>query len=187
MKILLKNIEKPDYTCSIQDYKRKGGYTAILRVLKEMTPEEVVEEVKKSGLRGRGGAGFPAGIKWGFIPKDTDKPVYLIANADESEPGTFKDIVIIEKDPHLLLEGIIISAYAIKSHQAYIYIRGEFVYGAKVLENAIKEAAESGYVGKNILGTEYNLDIQVHRGAGAYICGEHRNTYRDDGYLVEGD
>ncbi len=172
MKILLKNIEKSDYTGSIQDYIREGGYTAISEALKKMTPEQIIKEVKKSNIRGRGGAGFPTGVKWGFIPKDTDKPVYLIVNADESEPGTFKDRVIIEKDPHLLIESIIISSFAIKSHQAYIYIRGEFVYGAKVLETAIKEAAEAGYVGKDILGTGYELDIKVHRGAGAYICGE---------------
>ncbi|MFC1562446.1 NADH-quinone oxidoreductase subunit NuoF [candidate division KSB1 bacterium] len=172
MKILLKNIEKPDYTGSIQDYMKEGGYTAISKALKEMTPEKIVEDVKKSGIRGRGGAGFPTGVKWGFIPKNTDMPIYFVINADESEPGTFKDRIIIEKDPHLLIEGIIISSYAIKSHQAYIYIRGEFVYGANVLETAIKEAIEGGYVGRNILGTGYDLDIRIHRGAGAYICGE---------------
>ena len=172
MKILLKNIEEPDYTGTILDYRRKGGYTAISKAIKEMTPEEIVEEVKKSGIRGRGGAGFPTGVKWGFIPKNTDKPIYLICNADEGEPGTFKDRVIIEKDPHLLLEGIIITSYAIKSHQAYIYIRGEFVYGANRLNSAIREAVEAGYVGKDILGSGYNLDIQIHRGAGGYICGE---------------
>jgi len=172
MKILLKNIEEPDYTGSIQDYRRKGGYTAVSKAIKEMTPEEIVEEVKKSGIRGRGGAGFPAGVKWGFLPKNTDKPIYLICNADEGEPGTFKDRIIIEKDPHLLLEGIIITSYAIKSHQAYIYIRGEFVYGANRLNSAIREAAEAGYIGKDILGSGYNLDIQIHRGAGGYICGE---------------
>ena len=172
MKILLKNIEEPDYTGSIQDYMRKGGYTAISKAIKEMTPEEIVEEVKKSGLRGRGGAGFPTGVKWGFIPKNTDKSIYLICNADEGEPGTFKDRVIIERDPHLLLEGIIITSYAIKSHQAYIYIRGEFVYGANRLNSAIREAVEGGYIGKDILGSGYNLDIRIHRGAGGYICGE---------------
>jgi len=172
MKILLKNIEEPDYTGTIQDYRRKGGYTAISKAMKEMTPEEIVEEVKKSGIRGRGGAGFPTGVKWGFIPKKTDKSIYLICNADEGEPGTFKDRIIIEKDPHLLLEGIIITSYAIKSHQAYIYIRGEFVYGANRLNSALREAVEAGYVGKDILGSGYNLDIQIHRGAGGYICGE---------------
>ncbi len=172
MKILLKNIEEPDYTGSIQDYRRKGGYTAVSKAIKEMTPEEIVEEVKKSGIRGRGGAGFPTGVKWGFIPKNTDKPIYLICNADEGEPGTFKDRIIIERDPHLLLEGIIITSYAIKSHQAYLYIRGEFVYGANRLNSAIREAAEAGYIGKDILGSGYNLDVQIHRGAGGYICGE---------------
>jgi NADH-quinone oxidoreductase subunit F len=172
MKILTKNIEKSSYSGSIQDYIKEGGYTAIEKALKRMSPEEVVEEVKKSELRGRGGAGFPTGRKWGFIPKNADKPIYLICNADEGEPGTFKDRVIIEKDPHLLLEGIIISAYAIKSHKAYVYIRGEFVYGANRLETAIKEAHNAGYIGRNILGTNYDLDVYVHHGAGAYICGE---------------
>jgi NADH-quinone oxidoreductase subunit F len=128
--------------------------------------------VKASGLRGRGGAGFPTGLKWSFLPKQTEKPVYLCVNADESEPGTFKDREIIEYDPHQLLEGIIISAYAIQCHKAFIYIRGEFVFGAKVIERAIEEALAAGYLGKNILGSGFDLDVAVHRGAGAYICGE---------------
>src|SRR5919109_3137638 len=132
----------------------------------------IVEQVKESGLRGRGGAGFPTGLKWSFLPKQSDKPVYLCVNADESEPGTFKDREIIEFDPHQLLEGIIISSYAIRAHLAYIYIRGEFVHGAKVLDRAIEEAYAKGYLGKNVLGSGFDLDVVVHRGAGAYICGE---------------
>ncbi|HXM75559.1 MAG TPA: NADH-quinone oxidoreductase subunit NuoF, partial [Thermoanaerobaculia bacterium] len=137
------------------------------------TPEKVTDEVKRSGLRGRGGAGFPTGMKWGFVPKDTrGKPVYLLCNADESEPGTFKDRLLIEEDPHQLLEGMILSAYAVKCRTAYIYIRGEFYLGARVLDEAIEEARKEGFLGENILGSGYSLDIYVHRGAGAYICGE---------------
>jgi len=171
-KILTVNLVKPNYTGSIADYRKAGGYTALQKVLKEYSPEDVTEEVKKSCLRGRGGAGFPAGVKWGFIPKDPSKVIYLVCNADESEPGTFKDRAIIEKDPHMLIEGIIISSYAIKSNTAFIYIRGEFVYGAKVLEKTLTEAYNEGLLGKNILGSGYDLEVFVHRGAGAYICGE---------------
>jgi NADH-quinone oxidoreductase subunit F len=128
--------------------------------------------VKSSGLRGRGGAGFPTGLKWSFLPKQTEKPVYLCVNADESEPGTFKDREIIEFDPHQLLEGIIITSYAIRCHKAFIYIRGEFFFGAKVLDGAIAEAQAKGYLGKNVFGSGFDLDVVVHRGAGAYICGE---------------
>jgi NADH-quinone oxidoreductase subunit F len=149
-----------------------GAYQGLARALREYKPAEVVEAVKKSGLRGRGGAGFPTGMKWGFVPKDSGKPVYLCVNADESEPGTFKDRLIIEKDPHQLLEGTIISAYALECHQAFIYIRGEFCYGTQVLDKAIREAYAKGYLGKNILSSGFDLDLVVHRGAGAYICGE---------------
>jgi NADH-quinone oxidoreductase subunit F len=154
----------------IDTYVANGGYSALKKAL-SMKPEEVVEEVKTSGIRGRGGAGFPAGVKWGFIPKDK-KPVYLVCNADEGEPGTFKDRYIIEKVPHLLLEGIAISSYAVKANFALIYIRWEYVKGAEILKNAIREAREKGYLGKNILGSGFDLEIVVHRGAGAYICGE---------------
>jgi len=154
----------------IDTYVANGGYSALKKAL-SMKPEEVVEEVKTSGIRGRGGAGFPAGVKWGFIPKDK-KPVYLVCNADEGEPGTFKDRYIIEKVPHLLLEGIAISSYAVKANFALIYIRWEYVKGAEILKNAIREAKEKGYLGKNILGSGFDLEIVVHRGAGAYICGE---------------
>ena len=156
----------------IEVYESVGGYAGLRKTLSEYKPADVIEVVKKSGLRGRGGAGFPTGMKWSFVPKTIGKPIYLCVNADESEPGTFKDRLLIEKDPHQLLEGTIISAYALDCHQAFIYIRGEFFYGARVLEKAISEAYAKGYLGKNILGSGYDLDLLVHRGAGAYICGE---------------
>ena len=169
--ILLRNIEIPDsHTLAV--YKSRGGYGAWEKVLAAMTPQQLVEEVKASGLRGRGGAGFPTGMKWSFVPKDSPKPKYLVCNADESEPGTFKDRLLIEKDPHAIIEGTLIAAYAVKSHTAFIYIRGELAFGAQRLEQAVDEAAQSGYIGKNILGSGYDLDLIVHRGAGAYICGE---------------
>jgi NADH-quinone oxidoreductase subunit F len=170
-KILTRNL----HVANLQQlgvYESLGGYQGLTKALREYQPAEIIDIVKKSGLRGRGGAGFPTGMKWGFVPRDTGKPVYLCVNADESEPGTFKDRVIIEKDPHQLIEGTIISAYALGCHQAFIYIRGEFVYGAGVLTRAIAEAYSKGYLGKNILGSGFDLDLMVHRGAGAYICGE---------------
>ncbi len=170
-KILLRNIDAPD-SHTLAAYRSRGGYRALERALREMSPERLIEEIKASGLRGRGGAGFPTGMKWGFVPKDSPKPKYVVCNADESEPGTFKDRVLIEKDPHAIIEGTIMAAYAIQSHTAFIYIRGEFSFGAKVLEKAIDEAMQAGYLGKNILGSGYDLDIILHRGAGAYICGE---------------
>ena len=170
-KILLRNVGAPD-SHTIGVYRSRGGYGALEKVLREMSPERLIDEIKASGLRGRGGAGFPTGMKWGFVPKDNPKPKYVVCNADESEPGTFKDRLLIEKDPHALVEGTIIAAYAIQSHTAFIYIRGEFVFGAKVLERAIDEARAAGYLGKNILGSGYDLDLILHRGAGAYICGE---------------
>lgn len=169
--ILLQNIDRPNSE-SIAVSREHGGYKAISKALKEMKPDEIVEEVKKSGVRGRGGAGFPAGLKWGFVPKESDKPKYLCCNADEGEPGTFKDRVLIERDPHQLIEGIVISCYAIGIHTAFIYIRGEFVKGARILEKAIAEAYENGFLGENILGSGFDLDLYVHRGAGSYICGE---------------
>lgn len=170
-KIVFKNIDVPG--CKrLEVYRRQGGYKTLEKVFARWKPDEVIEEVKKSGLRGRGGAGFPAGVKWSFIPKNSDMPKYLCCNADEGEPGTFKDREIIEKDPHELLEGMIISAYAFGAHTAYIYIRGEFVKGAKILQEAIDEAYSAGLLGKNILSSGFGLDIYVHRGAGAYICGE---------------
>ena len=170
-KVLLRNIDAPD-SHTIGVYRNRGGYRALEKVLREMSPERLIDEIKASGLRGRGGAGFPTGMKWGFVPKDNPKPKYVVCNADESEPGTFKDRLLIEKDPHAIVEGTIIAAYAIGSHTAFIYIRGELSFGAKVLERAIDEAAAAGYLGKNILGSGYDIDLILHRGAGAYICGE---------------
>jgi NADH-quinone oxidoreductase subunit F len=156
----------------IEQYVADGGYEAARKALTTMTPEQVIATVKESNLRGRGGAGFPTGLKWSFVPKNTGKPTYLLCNADESEPGTFKDRQILENDPHQLLEGMIISSYAIGCHDAYIYIRGEFSHGYDVLCRAIRDAEAKGFLGDKLFGTEYSLRIHVHRGAGAYICGE---------------
>jgi len=153
-------------------YRREGGYRGVEKALKEMGPEAIVEEVKKSGLRGRGGAGFPAGMKWGFIAKPEGIPRHLVCNADESEPGTFKDRYLMEFLPHLLIEGLVISSFALGSNATYIYIRGEYAWIVDILEYAIEEARANGFVGKNILGTGFDCEIYVHRGAGAYICGE---------------
>ncbi len=169
-KILLRARDE-DNSRSINTYLKLGGYAALKKAL-IMSPIDVIKEVKDSGLRGRGGAGFPTGVKWGFVPKDSPKPKYLICNADESEPGTFKDREIIHVDPHMLIEGIIISSYAIGANVAYIYIRGEFHLEVQLLQQAIDEAYRKKYLGKDILKTGYDLDIYVHRGAGAYICGE---------------
>ena len=163
-RLILANITKPGYTGTLTDYEREGGYVALRKAL-AMKPEEIVTEVKNSEIRGRGGAGFPCGLKWSFLAKGTGKPVYLVCNCDESEPGTFKDRQIVHYDPHMLIEGIIISCYAVGAKVAYIYIRGEMPQGAKILINAIEEARTKGYVGNGI-------EIYVHRGAGAYICGE---------------
>ena len=169
--ILTKNMHIPNLQ-QIGVYESSGGYKGLAKALREHSPSEIIDIVKRSGLRGRGGAGFPTGVKWGFVPKDIGKPIYLCVNADESEPGTFKDRLIIEKDPHQLIEGTIISAYALDCHQAFIYIRGEFVCGANVLNQALREAYDKGYLGKNILDSGFDLDLIMHRGAGAYICGE---------------
>jgi len=169
--LLLRNIDIPD-SHTLATYKARGGYRSWEKILKTMKPEQLIDEVKASGLRGRGGAGFPTGMKWSFVPKDSPKPRYLVCNADESEPGTFKDRLLIEKDPHAIIEGTLIAAYAIQAHIAFIYIRGELVFGANILERAVEEAIQTGYIGKNIAGTGYDLDVIVHRGAGAYICGE---------------
>ncbi len=169
-KVLLKNLGRPD-SHKIESYIANGGYKALEAALK-LKPDNIVQMVKDSGLRGRGGAGFSTGLKWSFIPKDPTIPKYLCCNADEGEPGTFKDRGIIDNDPHLLIEGMAITCYAIGAAKGYIYIRGEFVVGANRLDAAIKEACEKGYLGKNIMGSGFSLDMYVHRGFGAYICGE---------------
>jgi NADH-quinone oxidoreductase subunit F len=156
---------------TIDGYERAGGYQAIRKAL-SMGPDAVIGEVKSSGLRGRGGAGFPTGTKWSFIPQDTGKPVYVVVNFDESEPGTFNNRELVERDPHQLVEGIIICAFAVRCATAFVYCRGEFVWPTTVLERAVAEAYERGYLGKDILGSGYDLDVVLHRGAGAYICGE---------------
>ena len=170
-KVLMRYMEDPDQN-RVEGYERNGGYQAWKKVIHEMTPEAVMEEVKKSGLRGRGGAGFPTGQKWSFVPKNTGKPTYLCCNADESEPGTFKDRIIIEKDPHQLIEGICIAAYALGCEQAFIYVRGEFSYGSTLIDICIRQARAKKYLGTNLFGKGVNLNIHLFRGAGAYICGE---------------
>lgn len=170
-KILLEN-EQVEGINTYDVYRKMGGYRSVEKALKTMSPDDVVEEVKKSGLRGRGGAGFPTGMKWSFLAKPEGKPRYLVCNADESEPGTFKDRYLMEKIPHALIEGMITSSYALGANTSYIYIRGEYFYVLRILEKAIAEAYANGWLGKNILGSGYNLDLYVHPGAGAYICGE---------------
>ena len=156
----------------IDVYLQHGGYQALEKALKQMTPETIIDEVKKSSLRGRGGAGFPTGMKWSFVPKDSPKPKYVLCNADESEPGTCKDRPLMEMDPHQLLEGMVIAGRAIGSHQGFIYIRGEYRYVLDIVQTAITEAYARGYLGKNILGSGYDFDLLIHTGAGAYECGE---------------
>lgn len=169
-RILLANIDKPDQF-DIETYERNGGYKAVRKAIPGMTPEAVMNMVKDSGLRGRGGAGFVTGMKWSFLPKDA--PVrYLVCNCDESEPGTFKDRLLIEKDPHQLIEGMILSSYAIGCHCAFIYCRGEYYGGIASLQKAVAQAKKKGYLGKNIFGSNFSLEIIVHVGAGAYIAGE---------------
>jgi NADH-quinone oxidoreductase subunit F len=172
-KVLSRRVGTPN-SQSIDTYIADGGYAGLRKVLTGgMTPEQVTDEVKKANVRGRGGAGFSAGVKWGFLPKDTKgKEIYLLCNADESEPGTFKDRLLMENDPHQLIEGMAIASYAIKCKTAYIYIRGEFYEGARILNRAVEEAYAKGFLGSNILGSGFSLDLTVHRGAGAYICGE---------------
>ncbi|WP_324717465.1 NADH-quinone oxidoreductase subunit NuoF [Carboxydochorda subterranea] len=156
---------------AIEGYEAQGGYRALRRAVRELSPEQVHKEVSDSGLRGRGGAGFPTGRKWSFLPKD-GRPRYLICNADESEPGTFKDRLLLERNPHLVIEGIMLAGYAIGAAKAFIYLRGEFRQAYEVLSRALAEARQRGYVGSRVLGSDFSLEIVVHRGAGAYICGE---------------
>jgi NADH-quinone oxidoreductase subunit F len=171
IKILSEHFNTPGIE-TLEVYRAKGGYRSVEKALKTMTPDEVVEEVKKSGLRGRGGAGFPTGMKWSFIDKKSGNPRYLVCNADESEPGTFKDRHLMAKSPHSLVEGMITSSYALGANLSYIYIRGELLYVLRILEKAIAEAYAAGLLGKNILGSGYDLDLYVTPGGGAYICGE---------------
>lgn len=170
-KVLLEHIDVPGIE-TFDIYRKNGGYASVEKALKSMSPEDVLEEVKKSGMRGRGGAGFPTGMKWSFLAKPEGVPRYLVCNADESEPGTFKDRYLMEKIPHLLIEGMITSSFALGAKTSYIYIRGEYFYVLRILEKAIAEAYANGFLGKNILGSGYSLDLYVHPGAGAYICGE---------------
>ena len=170
-RLIFKNLARDDWTTDIDCYLGAGGYEQLKQAL-TMSRAEIVNKVKNSGLRGRGGAGFSCGLKWSFIKLDEKRPVYLICNADESEPGTFKDRYIIHQDPHQLLEGILISCFALNARTAYIYIRGEFPEGAKILERATEEARKHNFLGKNILDSGFDAEIYIHRGAGAYICGE---------------
>ena len=169
-KILSRNFDVPD-SHTMRVYREHGGYTAWEKA-KAMEPAAITEEVKKANLRGLGGAGFPAGMKWSFIPKGSTAPKYLVVNADEGEPGTFKDRYLLERDPHALIEGMLIAARAIDSHLGFVYIRGEYVEPWRVFSGAVREAYEAGLFGKNIQGTGFDFDIVIHRGAGAYICGE---------------
>ena len=170
-RLIFKNVDREGWDPSIDCYVRDGGYEELKKAL-GMEPKAITEEVKKSGLRGRGGAGFPTGLKWTFIPPNNTKPVYLICNCDESEPGTFKDRYIVHQDPHQLVEGMVISCFAVGAKVAYIYIREEFPEAAIILENAIAEARAKNFVGPNVLGSGFDVEIYVHRGAAAYICGE---------------
>lgn len=170
-KLLLTHIDVPGIQ-TFDVYRQNGGYRSVEKALKTMSPEDVVEEVKKSGLRGRGGAGFPTGMKWSFLAKPEGVPRYLVCNGDESEPGTFKDRFLMTHIPHALLEGMIVSSYALGAHTSYIYVRGEMMPQIRILERAIQEAKAAGFLGKNILGSGYDLEIYVQPGAGAYICGE---------------
>ena len=169
VKYLMEHYNDKEFV-GLKGYKAKGGYEDLKKALK-LKPAEIIEMVKASGLRGRGGAGFPTGVKWSFLP-DNGETRYLLCNADEGEPGTFKDRLMMEKAPHQMIEGMIISAFAVNSPKSYVYIRGEYEYVAKILEKAIAEAYEAGFLGKNILGSGFDHDMDIYRGAGAYICGE---------------
>ncbi len=159
-------------SASIDTYLAHDGYRALEKALRQMTPDSILDELKLSNLRGRGGAGFPTGMKWSFVPRQSPKPKYIVCNADESEPGTCKDRLLMEYDPHQLIEGILIAGIAVDSHQGYIYVRGEYRYLIDILDRALEEAYARGYLGKNILGTGFDFDLYTHTGAGAYECGE---------------
>ncbi len=170
---LTKNI-RPDGPPSLDEYEKAGGYEAVRQALEGLTPQEVTQRVKDADLRGRGGAGFPTGVKWSLVPMgpDAPRPKYLVVNGDEMEPGTFKDRLLLEGDPHSLIEGVILAAYAIQAEVAYVFLRGEYLLAQQRVQRAIDEARNAGYVGENILGSGYNLDVHVHMSAGRYICGE---------------
>jgi len=157
---------------SLKGYEAQGGYEAARKALTRMQPEKLIELVKDSGLQGRGGAGFPTGLKWSFMPKDADRPRFLVCNADESEPGSFKDRILLERGPHQLLEGILIAAWAVGAEKTFLYIRGEYSEPARVMQQAIAEAGESGYLGQGVMGTNFSHEVVLVRGGGAYICGE---------------
>jgi NADH-quinone oxidoreductase subunit F len=165
-RVLLEN------SASLDVYRQNGGYEALRAVLNGMSPDDVIAELKKSALRGRGGAGFPTGMKWSFVPKDSPKAKYVVCNADESEPGTFKDRYLMERDPHMLIEGMLIAAYALGARTNYIYTRGEYRYLIEIADRALDESRSAGLLGENILGTNFSCEIYTHSGAGAYICGE---------------
>ena len=162
-RVLTRNVGRPA-ALTVKGYREGGGYEALAKALR-MPPEEIIEVVKKSGLRGRGGAGFPCGLKWSFVPRNSPKPKYLVCNADESEPGTFKDRLLMEQDPHQLIEGCLITSFAVGAHTTYIYIRGEYTYAARVLEDAIRDAYDHGVLGDSVLGSGFKHDVYVHRGA----------------------
>jgi NADH-quinone oxidoreductase subunit F len=171
LRITTANVDRPrSFTLSV--YEDNGGYQTLRQTLAERKPDEVIQIVKDSGLRGRGGAGFFAGMKWGFVPKQIPRPRYVVCNADEGEPGTFKDRIILERDPHLLIEGCLLTAYAVESHHVYVYIRGEYGLSIQRVSDAVNEAYRAGYLGKNILQSGFDCDLTVYAGAGAYICGE---------------
>ncbi len=169
--VLLRRVGKPSIQ-SLESYRADGGFRALAKALNEMSPAQVTDTVKTAGLRGRGGAGFPTGVKWGFLPKDHPGPIYLCVNADESEPCTFNNRILMEEDPHEVLEGILLAAYATRASTAYIYLRYEYGRSYRTLQRAIDELYANNLLGRNILGKDFSLDIYLHRGAGAYICGE---------------
>jgi len=169
--LLFKDIDTPGLA-GLETYRRIGGYATVPAALGRQTPDQCIEVVKASGLRGRGGAGFPTGLKWSFVPKGTERPKYLVCNADESEPGTFKDRELIEKNPHSLIEGMILAGWAIQSNAGYVYLRGEFGWLQRILDQAIAEAYAAGLLGRDVAGTGFRFDLHTHLGAGAYICGE---------------